>query len=147
MPQSLPIPADVLLLLRQEALSDYSLACERASIAAEACAVTSEHGDKGVRLRTCRTGVIAADEALTAVGAGATAAEAGDVSIDDANRDMISTRVGLALDRISSEFESSAPEIVDAANRIRCLRGLLCELDAGMAGDGAGRARVPPSRY
>jgi hypothetical protein len=128
MPRSLTIPPDLLLLLRREALSDYSVACERASIAAEQCvAVTSRPGVL-VNLHTCRARVIAADQALDVVGDDVATAEEWDVSLDDPNRDLISARVSIALQRVSGDLDSSEPEILEAADTIQGLRVLLAKL-------------------
>lgn len=138
MPEALAMPADLTQLLRREALSDYALACGDAQDAAEHCgAVTNATTEMLVELRTCRASVIVAAETLELVGDDVATAEPWDISLDDRNRDLITTRVRLALDRISGDIESSEQEILQAATRIGCLHAVLDKLRLGDDGDAA----------
>jgi predicted kinase len=129
MAQSLTISADLLLVLRQEALSDYSVACERAAVAAEQSMAVMGHATKPLAdLRRCRSTVIAGDKILTVVGDDVATVTEWHVSADDPDRDLIYSRVSLALDRVSGDLESSGPEILQAADRIRSLRAVLISL-------------------
>ena len=115
--------------MRREALSEYALACSGASAAAERCAaVTSQASYVLGDLREWRAKVAAAEKVLAVVGDDVMAAEAWDVSPDDPDRDVIATRIRMALDRVSRDLESSEPAIVEAADRIGGLHTLLEQL-------------------
>ena len=130
--QVLRMPADLMLLLHRQALSEYSLACESAQIAAERCgAVQSPTADARAELRNCRARVIAAEDALDLLADDVATRETWDVSLDDRSRDLITRLVGTALDRVGDDFEASDQEILDAADRIQRLQALLDELGPG----------------
>jgi len=124
-PKTLQIPADLMLLLRREALSDYSMACDRARIVAEYCVAATNPSDDALGdLRSCRARVGTAEEGLDLLGAGAGGGEALDVSLNGRRRDLIAAHVRIALDRISTDFESSEQEILEAADTIQRLSAM-----------------------
>jgi len=123
------IPADLVLLLRRQALSDYALACEDARSAAEQCIASIPTADALVALRSCRARVSDAENALDALGDDVADRDAPDVTVSD--RDLVITRVEIMLGRLSRDLESSETEILAAADSIKRLRALLDELGPG----------------
>lgn len=129
MRRTLQIPADVTLLLSRQALSEYSLACEAAQIAAEQCGMARTPSPECLAiLRDCRARVMAAEGALTLVADAIVTREGRMVSLDDPGRHLIGTLVGTALCRMSANLEAPEEEILAAADRIQRLRALLHEL-------------------
>lgn len=128
------IPADVTLLLTRHALSEYSLACETAALAAEHCVSDARSPDALAHLCDCRVSVIAGDDALKLVaGADATGA-AYTVSVDGPDRDLVGMLVCATLDGLSGDLEASEEEILAVADSIQRLRAVLDEL--GIRRDG-----------
>lgn len=131
MPKTLRIriPADVALLLSRQALSEYSLACGAAELAANNCGVSdAQSPDALAHLCTCRVRVIAAEDALKLVEGAVGTAAAYMVSINGPDRDLIGTLAGTTLDRLSGDLEAPEEEILAVAHSIRRLRELLDEL-------------------
>lgn len=126
------VRSDLMLLMRREALSDYSLACANAQIAAEKCAaVTSATSEMVAELRTFRATVVLAAEALELVGDDVAAPVAWDLPLDARGRELAAARIRIALGRVSGDLESSEHEILDAADKIKRLRAMLAELELG----------------
>jgi len=122
------VPPELLALLSRQALGDYSVACEAAQAAAEqSCAAKRSSPDATARLRDCRTHVIAAEEVLDLLGDDPVTA-ACDASLDGRRRLLLAGLVGLALERLCEDLESSEEEICAAAARIEGLRTLLDQL-------------------
>lgn len=130
MSQAQEFRSDLMLLLRRQALSDYSLACANAQIAAERCAaVTSVTNEMVAELRTLRATVVLAAEALELVGDDVATPAPWDRPLDDRSRELLAARIRSALGRVSGDLESSEHEILDAADKIERLRAMLEELE------------------
>lgn len=124
-----PVPAELLRLLRRQALGDYSVACEAAQAAAERSGAAARPSPGAIsRLRECRTNVIAAEEVLDLLGDDAATRASCDASLDGRQRLLIAGLVRTALERLCEDLESSEEEICAAAARIRGLRALLDQL-------------------
>jgi hypothetical protein len=130
---------DLSLLMRRQALCDYSAACEAAQIAAERCGATkSPAPDTLEQLRICRARVVVAEEMLEVVGEGVATQKAWIVSLPGRHHDLVVGLVGIMLDRLCGSLESSEDGILAAARDVQRLRALLDEL-------GPPRA-VPPAQ-
>lgn len=125
MPTALEIPADLTLLLSRQALSEYSLACDAAQIAAEQCAIPDHPSQHACgQLRKCRARVNAAEHVLNLVGT-VSPGQPWKVSFQSPERHVIATLLGTELTRQSTDLELTEDEILATAGRIPRLRTLL----------------------
>lgn len=128
--RSLHIDADLTSLLSRHALSEYSLACEAAHIAAEQYGVAEHpHPDGLGLLRISRANVICSEDTLKIVGDAVHTHTIANVSLDDCDRALIGKLAGTALQRLTEDLEATEEEIIAAADRIMRLRALLDELE------------------
>jgi hypothetical protein len=123
--------SDLSLLLRRQALCDYSVACEAAQIAAERRGATKSPSPETLeRLRTCRRRVVATEEMLDVVGDDVKPPGAWIGSLHGRHRDLVVGLVGSALDRLCGGLESSEDEVLATARKVQHLRALLDALGA-----------------
>ena len=125
MPTTLEIPADLTLLLSRQVLSEYSLACDAAQIAAERCAIP-DHPSQHARgqLLECRARVNAAEHMLN-LASTVSPGQPWQVSFQSPERHVIATLLATVLKRQSADLELTEEELLAAANRIPRLRTLL----------------------
>ncbi|MDP1848265.1 MAG: hypothetical protein Q8K79_10785 [Solirubrobacteraceae bacterium] len=127
------VPAELSALLSRQALGDYSVACEAAQAAAEqAGAATGPGPDAVSRLRDCRTDLIAAEEVLDLLGDETATRRFCAASLDARQRLLVAGLVGITLERLCADLESSEEEICAAAARIQGLRTLFEQLGPGL---------------
>lgn len=120
------VPTYLTPLLSQQALSEYSLACQDAQAAAELCAAaTSPSPDDLARLRKCRARVLVAEETVSLLPDGAAKREAWNMALDPRTRDLIARLAHATLKRLCGELESPEEKILTTAEAIRGMRTLL----------------------
>lgn len=125
MPSTLDIPADLTLLLSRQVLSEYSLACDAAQLAAEQCAIP-DHPSQHARgqLRECRARVNAAEHTLDLVST-VSPGQPWQISLRSPERHVIATLLATELKRQSADLGLTEDEILATADRIPRLRTLL----------------------